>query len=284
MAPLAGPIWSNATLADTDDRGLARSMIARVIERALRPLRRSVATEVFEGMRERYLASVDPEDRLIVERVRPYTMTGVERVCALIEAVRYCVRMQVPGDFAECGVWRGGSVMAMILTLQDLGVTDRDVHLFDTFEGMTAPTEHDSSPYHPPAPELWKDVEQGDDSWAWMFHLEMPPEEAVREAVLSTGYPAERVHFVRGPVEETLPDNAPDRLALLRLDTDWYESTRHELAHLYPRISEGGVLIVDDYGHWEGCRRAVDEYFRAQESPPPLLTPIDYTGRLAVKG
>ena len=83
----------------------------------------------------------------------------------------------------------------------------------------------------------------------------------MRATVLSTGYPAERVHLVRGPVEETIPGAAPDALALLRLDTDWYASTRHELEHLYPRLATGGVLIVDDYGHWEGARRAVDEYF-----------------------
>jgi hypothetical protein len=256
-------------------------MIDRLIDRAMRPIRRSVATEFFEGATERYLTSMQPQDRRTVERVEPYTMTGVERICGLIEAVRYCVRAEVPGDLAECGVWRGGSVMAMILTLQDLGVSDRDIYLFDTFEGMTAPTEHDSSRYNPSAPELLQRVEQGDPSWAWLFHLEMPPFEVVRSTVLSTGYPADRVHFVKGPVEETLPAQAPDRLALLRLDTDWYESTRHELVHLYPRLSPRGVLIVDDYGHWEGCRRAVDEYFEAQA--PVLLSAVDYTCRIAVK-
>ena len=87
---------------------------------------------------------------------------------------------------------------------------------------------------------------------------------------------------MQGPVEETLPKTAPDRLALLRLDTDWYESTRHELVHLYPRLVDGGVLIVDDYGHWEGCRRAVDEYFAA-EADPVLLSRVDYTARIAIK-
>ena len=83
-------------------------------------------------------------------------------------------------------------------------------------------------------------------------------------------------------MEDTLPEQAPSRIALLRLDTDWYESTRHELIHLYPRLSQGGVLIVDDYGHWDGCRLAVDEYF-ATEADPVLLTRIDYTGRICVK-
>jgi hypothetical protein len=98
----------------------------------------------------------------------------------------------------------------------------------------------------------------------------------------STGYPDQRLHFIRGTVEETIPGAAPSRLALLRLDTDWYESTRHELLHLYPRLADGGVLIVDDYGHWEGARRAVDEYF-AEHPPLPLLARVDYTARIAVK-
>jgi O-methyltransferase len=83
-------------------------------------------------------------------------------------------------------------------------------------------------------------------------------------------------------VERTLPDRAPAEIALLRLDTDWYESTRHELVHLYPRLSAGGVLIVDDYGHWAGAKRAVDEYL-GEQAEPLLLHRIDYTGRIAIK-
>jgi hypothetical protein len=118
--------------------------------------------------------------------------------------------------------------------------------------------------------------------WSGFLDPEALSEDATREVVLSAGYPEQRIHFVRGPVEKTLPQSAPDRLALLRLDTDWYESTRHELIHLYPSLSSGGVLIVDDYGEWDGCRRAVDEYF-ASEAPPVLLNRIDQVARIAVK-
>ena len=104
----------------------------------------------------------------------------------------------------------------------------------------------------------------------------------VRETVLGSGYPESRVHLVAGPVEETIPGEAPSSIALMRLDTDWYESTKHELHHLYPRLQAAGVLLIDDYGHWEGARRAVDEYF-ADNPPRPLLGRIDYTGRVAVK-
>lgn len=226
--------------------------------------------------------TASPADLRIIDAARPYTITGTARIQALIDSVRYCVRRGVPGAFAECGVWRGGSVLAMILTLQDEGVDDRDLLLYDTFEGMTAPSELDTSPFDPPALETWRTAEERGRP-AWPEYFEDPAaihEDGVRATLEATGYPPGRIRLVRGPVETTLPAQAPERVALLRLDTDWYESTRHELDHLYPRLSPGGVLIVDDYGHWQGAARAVDEYF-AQN--PVLLTRIDYTARLAVK-
>ncbi len=149
---------------------------------------------------------------------------------------------------------------------------------------MTEPTGHDTSAFEarrPPRPGRRPPREQRR-PWDQLFQEEISGIEAVRSALLTSDYPEDRLHFVQGPVEETLPDAAPPELALLRLDTDWYESTLHELEHLYPRLAPGGILIIDDYGHWEGCRRAVEEYF-ARNPPMPLLQRIDYTGRLAVK-
>jgi O-methyltransferase len=251
--------------------------------RLRRLLRRGASVPGGPDPRTSELTGLSERDRRIVEQALPHTMTSGARLLALIDAVRYCVRRDVPGSFAECGVWRGGSVLAMILTLQDLGVSDRDIHLYDTFEGMTEPTEHDVSPIDPPALETWEAARrEGQPAWGELFSPAVFDERGVRATLASTDYPEERLHLVRGPVEETLPDHAPARLALLRLDTDWYESTRHELEHLYPRLSDGGVLIVDDYGHWEGARRAVDEHF-ATAAPPVLLNRIDYTGRIAIK-
>ena len=182
------------------------------------------------------LATTTPEDLRIIERATPFTMTGHDRLQALIDAVRYVVVNDVPGDFAECGVWRGGSVVAMIHTLQDLGVHDRDIHLYDTFEGMTEPTGHDVSALDPPAQATWEAAQaHGGRAWNELFDAQTFNEEAVRATLAATGYPTERLHLVRGPVEETIPGRSPASLALLRLDTDWYESTRHELTHLYPR-------------------------------------------------
>jgi len=222
-------------------------------------------------------------DRRIVERALPYTMTTPARLLALVDAVRYCVGRGLDGAFAECGVWRGGSVLAMLLTLEDLGAVDRDVYLYDTFEGMTQPVAEDVSAFDPPALDTWRNAESAQRTpWEELFEPTTFNEDAVRALLGSTGYPAERLHFVRGPVEHTLPAAAPDRLALLRLDTDWYESTRHELVHLFPRLATAGVLIVDDYGHWQGARKAVDEYMQEQDLVL-LLNRIDYTGRIAIK-
>jgi hypothetical protein len=246
-------------------------------------LRRGASDAPGTHLMEGDLAQLSDADRAIVTTAFPYTMTGAPRLMSLVDSVRYCVRRGITGAFAECGVWRGGSVLAMVLTLQDLGRTDRDIYLYDTFEGMTAPSEHDVSSLDPPALVTWQEAQaRGERAWGSMFDADGFNEDTVRRTVLSTGYPEERIHFVRGPVEDTIPSTVADELALLRLDTDWYESTRHELEHLYPRLADGGVLIVDDYGHWEGARRAVDEYF-ATHAAPLLLNRIDYTGRVAVK-
>lgn len=248
----------------------------------LRPLRREQPDKAAPPP-ERDLAPLSDADRRIIAPALPFTMTSVPRLQALVDGVRHCVRRGVPGAFAECGVWRGGSVLAIIATLQEQGVTDRDVYLYDTFEGMTRPGEHDVSPLERPARETWEEAQERDERpWALFFGEDVFSEDDVRARLEATGYPPERIHLVSGDVESTLPERAPDRLALLRLDTDWYASTLHEMEHLYPRLVDGGVLIIDDYGHWEGARRAVDEYF-TEHGDPVLLHRIDYSGRIAVK-
>lgn len=226
-----------------------------------------------------------PEHRVIFERIRGLTMTSAERVEALLDAVAYVTTRNIPGAFVECGVWRGGSVMAMLLKLQAVRAEPRDVYLYDTFEGMTAPTDADTSRYDPPAQETWQQAQQkGDRAWHSLFGPESFSEASVRDNLVATGYPAARLHLVKGDVMQTLPATIPEQIALLRLDTDWYESTHHELVHLWPRVVPGGVVIFDDYGHWDGCRKAVDEYFGPRGMAPPLLlNRIDYTGRIAIK-
>jgi O-methyltransferase len=206
-------------------------------------------------------------------KVAPYTLTTPGKIEALAQAVEHVVSRAIPGEFVECGVWRGGSVMAVALTLLRLGVTDRELYLFDTFTGMTAPGPEDVKQGGRHASDFLR--ETGHEPWSASL-------DEVREAVLGVGYPAERVHFVEGRVEETLPDAAPAEIALLRLDTDWYSSTKHELVHLYPRLARGGVLIIDDYAYWRGARQAVDEYVE-ENDPALLLLRIDHGARVAIK-
>ena len=223
-------------------------------------------------------ADIDGDSAEVIRKVRPYTMTSPERLYALIQAVRYVSGASIPGDIVECGVWRGGSMMAAALTLTECNDSSRQLFLFDTFEGMSPPTEHDVAIDGQSATKLLDSHEKTESDAVWAYATL----ERVRDAMSSTGYSPDKVHFVQGKVEDTIPGQAPQRIALLRLDTDWYESTRHELEHLFPRLVRGGVLIIDDYGHWKGARKAVDEYLRTN-GIRLLLNRIDYTGRIAVK-
>ena len=175
-------------------------------------------------------------DPLFVEmhlKCSPYSMTSKERMYALYAACMYVLDTKLEGAFVECGVWKGGSAMMIAACLKSKGVLDRDIYLYDTYEGMSKPEE--------------------------------------------------RIHLIKGKVEESLPARIPaGPIALLRLDTDWYSSTKQELTHLYPMLVKRGVLIIDDFGHWEGARKAVMEYFD-QHSVNMLLNRIDYTGRIGVK-
>jgi hypothetical protein len=219
----------------------------------------------------------DDEAKEIIRAVRPWTMTGPDKMYALIQAVRYVTRHRIPGDVVECGVWRGGSMQAVARTLIAAGDTSRDLHLFDTYEGMPPPTDKDLRRSDDRSAEELLAAESREDSKVWA----VATLDDVKDGFSQLAYPQARVHFVKGKVEDTIPGNAPERISILRLDTDWYESTRHELEHLYPRLSSGGVLLLDDYGYWEGAREAVDEFL--EESGERLLLTRMASGRLAVK-
>lgn len=201
-----------------------------------------------------------------------YTLTSAERMVSLARGVRYVCENKIPGAIVECGVWKGGSMIMAACTLKRMDVSDRELYLFDTFEGMSEPTEEDVSYTGQKAVE----------TNAKIVRQTRVSLEAVQANVYKAGYDKQLTHFVKGKVEDTIPEAAPEKIALLRLDTDWYESTLHEMVHLWPRLSKGGVIIVDDYGHWQGARKAVDEYLK-EHAIPLLLNRIDYTGRMGVK-
>lgn len=264
------------------NRGLERATGLRLVRVGAAPARPAAAPEpkprpgARPAKSDRIKRYHDPEARATMKAVRPWTMTSYFRVFALVVAVRYIVDRDVPGDVVECGVWRGGSMQAVARTLQGRGVSDRDLHLFDTFEGMPEPTDEDRRVGGPPARELLESSPQAARS-IWAI-ADLPD---VQAGMSRTGYPADRIHYHAGLVQDTIPAQAPEQIALLRLDTDWYESTRHELAHLYDRVPSGGVVIIDDYDYWAGSRKAVDEFFAAR-GEQLLLVPVD-SGRVAVK-
>jgi len=224
------------------------------------------------------LDDISEADNNILQMVRNYTMTSPERVYAVLEAVRYIVNNNLQGSIVECGVWRGGTMMAVAHLLRLYERFEKDLYLYDTFEGMPLPTDFDSDFHGRRAKDEFYAKKRTDNSSDWCY----VSLSEVQTNLDMIGYNNSKIHYVVGKVEDTIPGQAPEEIALLRLDTDWYESTRHELIHLFPRLIKGGVLIIDDYGHWKGARKAVDEYFQ-ENKIPILLNRIDYTGRIALK-
>jgi hypothetical protein len=222
---------------------------------------------------------LEPRFQESYERCTAYTMTSVERLYSLHKCVEYLVDASIAGDLAECGIWRGGSCMMMAQTLLASGDRDRRILMYDTYEGHPQPDpERDIDLWGNSGYEEWRRQTSEGQVKGWGF----ASLQEVRENMQTTGYPDDKLEYIKGMVEETVPVHIPDRLALLRLDTDWYESTQVALVYLYPKLVTGGVLIIDDYGHYRGQRQAVDEYFAAAGNRP-LLHRIDYSCRVAVK-
>lgn len=220
---------------------------------------------------------LEREFRPLMESVRPYTMTSVERMYHLYKSARYLSEAKVKGDMLECGVWRGGSMMLVAKTLLELGDTGRTLHLFDTYEGHPKPDSNiDVDMWGNRAVDEWKSLRKTDETSDWA----RVSIDEVRANMESTGYPMDKVNLVKGMVENTAAPHAPESLSLLRLDSDWYASSKVALEVFWPRLVKGGVLIVDDYGHYKGQRKAVDEYFAAS---PQLLHRVDYSCRAIVK-
>ncbi|PZN94787.1 MAG: macrocin O-methyltransferase [Alphaproteobacteria bacterium] len=215
-------------------------------------------------------------ERHVIEVASAYTSTNAQAQWAFIQAIKHVHRRGVPGDIVECGVWKGGNLVIAGMMRQQLGFT-RDIWGYDTFAGMTAPTAADVKPgFAVDAQQKFAALNSGATT-DWCFS---PIEEVT--AALRSALGDDPVRLVKGRVEDTLvdPANLPERISILRLDTDFYESTKLELEVLYPRLQPGGVMIIDDYGIWAGSRKAVDEYFGADK---PWLHYVNRGVRLAIK-
>jgi O-methyltransferase len=250
-------------------------MIKRIINRVVN----SAGYNIVKATKK-FLPDMDQDFRPVFESCKDYTMTSAERMYNLYKAVEYVIKNNIKGDFVECGVWRGGSAMIIAHTLMKLDVRDRNIFLYDTYEGMSEPGGYDIDYKGRDAKKIMHNskVDKGKENSIWCY----AGIEDVKKNLYSTDYPKDKFFFIKGKVEETIPGNIPTAISLLRLDTDWYESTYHELKCLYPLLEKSGILIIDDYGHWQGARKAVDEYF-LEINNPVLLSRIDSTGRMTIK-
>lgn len=199
---------------------------------------------------------MDIHFREIYEKSKDYSMVSMDGLYSIFEAIKYVSNAKIQGDVVECGVWRGGSMMVAAFTLNYLKEKERFIYLYDTFEGMPEPGEVDRKlRTNEFAKQTWIE-KQGQGGWA-----KSSLEEVKKNLYSIEEFPKEKLIFVEGKVEDTIPQIVPEKISVLRLDTDWYSSTYHELKHLYPLLSVGGVVIIDDYGSWSGSRDATDKYF-----------------------
>ena len=220
------------------------------------------------------------EEIEVMESARPFTMISDSRLWACISATKYIVNNNLPGAFVECGIWRGGASLSMMKTLKIQDAENREFYLFDTFEGMTEASDMDTDSSGLTATQLLKKTKKGDGNNIWCI----AGLDDVRANLATAEYPEHLLRLVKGDVAVTLDleENLPKEIALLRLDTDWYDSTKKELDILFPRLVKGGVCIIDDYGHWTGARKAVDDYL-LENKMYPMLQVSDYSGRLFLK-
>lgn len=251
----------------------ATDQILRSVESKI-PRRRKLGNDAFP-------AEFSTEDKTLLRDIleNELSMVPLEGLCSTLAAAKYVCESGIEGDFVECGVWRGGNAVIAAEIFRRYNSSKR-VFLFDTFEGMTEPTSNDMSLSDGRmAIGQFLASEKGSyNEWCFASQSE------VRSAFSSRDLLSESIVFVKGPVETTLrlDSNLPERISLLRLDTDWYESTKLELEVLFPRLSVGGCLIVDDYGYWSGAKKATDEFF-AQIPKKPLFHVTDRSRRIAVK-
>lgn len=208
------------------------------------------------------------------------TLLSLERLVAISKAADYISSRNIPGDFVECGVWRGGASILLAHKLREYSLCKK-LYMYDTYAGMSQPSSYDvnTSTGKSALPTFLSSSRDTHNDWCFASI------DDVSFNLNSFGL-SEYIRLIAGPVERTLidPPNLPTQISLLRLDTDWYESTRVELEVLYPLVAPGGVVLIDDYGHWDGARKAVDEFLASlPSSHQPLMWITDRSGRGFVK-
>ena len=200
-----------------------------------------------------------------------------QRYLSLFQSLQYILKNKIKGDIVECGVFRGGSAMMICYILRFFLVKNKKVWLYDTYEGMSSPSAVDTDLNNKKAEDFLKikKIENINNVWAFSSL------NSVKNNIKKTNFNIKNCVFVKGKVETTLKKKTPKSISLLRLDTDFYKSTQAELKYLYNLVSPGGIIIIDDYGHWKGCKIAVDQFFKNKKNI--LFLNIDYTGIIGIK-
>ncbi len=223
------------------------------------------------------IVELSDNDRELINLASQYSMTPQIRIFNLLQSLRHLKYKKIKGDYVECGVWKGGNLILFKKFLQEENILSKKIYAYDTFEGMTNPDDNDFDISTNEKAEflLKKDTQRESNVWG-VCNLNN-----VKSNLLKTVGNLDNIEFIKGPVEETLiDDNIPDQISLLRLDTDWYSSTKKELETLYKKVSPGGIIIIDDYGHWGGAKKAVDDFFKNKYV---WMHYVDYACRLIIK-
>ena len=220
-------------------------------------------------------------EKSILNICSKFSMTGFERMYFLIKAIEQIKNNKIQGDFVECGVWKGGNLILFQKMIEKLNIKKK-IYAYDTFKGMTDPGKFDYTFEKREAKEILSTLRKKKvDSKKNIVLAECSLDDVTKNYKKNTKL-NKNLHCIKGPVETTLKikKNIPKKISILRLDTDWYESTKIELEILFPLLTKNGILIIDDYGYWKGAKKAVDQYFFKK---PITLFKIDFTSRFIIK-
>ena len=224
--------------------------------------------------KKKVIIEVNNYEKKLINKCLQYSMTNFERMWSLIQSFHHVRQESLVGDFVECGVWKGGNIILLKKLIEKFNMK-KNIYGFDTFEGMVEPSFYDVNYNNKSAKKMFDEHKKNEIGFA-MCSLD----DVKRNIKKNTK--TDNIFLFKGKVEDTLKNKRklPKKISILRLDTDFYESTKIELEILFPRLVKGGVLIVDDYGFWKGAKKAVDEYFCDYRQ---FMHYVDHSCRLLIK-
>lgn len=251
----------------------------------LKKIIKSIINKYGYNIQKKVLLGYDYEEEALeqIDIIRKNTMLPSIRLISLYQQVVFCEKNETDGCFVECGTWKGGAVGLMALGNQNYGKKRRHIHLFDAFQDICEPDETMDGEKAIKETKKWSSGKKsGKLRPLTGFYDSIGGPGTLEENIIlleqTIGYDPQYIHYHEGWFQDTLPNDAGEisDIAILRLDGDWYESTKICLDFLYDKVVSGGFVIVDDYGHYEGCKKAIDEFIQ-KNNLKVFLNHIDYT-------